>query len=48
MTNIISIYNLSKAFDGKKLFQNFNFTVKKNSVHALIGANGAGKTTTIG
>ena len=32
MTNIISIYNLSKAFDGKKLFQNFNFTVKKNSV----------------
>ena len=47
MTNIISIYNLSKAFDGKKLFQNFNFTVKKNSVHALIGANGAGKTTTI-
>lgn len=45
MTNIISIYNLSKAFDGKKLFQNFNFTVKKNSVHALIGANGAGKTT---
>ena len=45
MTNIISIYNLSKAFDGKKLFQNFNFTVKKNSVHALIGANGAGKTS---
>ena len=30
MTNIISIYNLSKAFDGKKFFQNFNFTVMKN------------------
>ena len=37
MTNIISIYNLSKAFDGKKLFQNFNFTVKKNSVHEIAG-----------
>lgn len=45
MTNIISICNLSKSFEGKILFQNFNLTVKKNSVHALIGANGAGKTT---
>lgn len=47
MENILSVKNLSKAYNNKKVINNLNFSVKKGEVFALLGANGAGKSTTI-
>ncbi|MBR3932337.1 MAG: ATP-binding cassette domain-containing protein [Clostridia bacterium] len=37
--------NISKDFPGVKALDNVNLSVKKGSVHALMGENGAGKST---
>ena len=42
---VIEVENLSKAFDGRVLFDNFSFSIPKNSIVGIIGPNGVGKTT---
>ena len=42
---ILEMQNISKTFPGVKALQNVDFTVKKGTVHALMGENGAGKST---
>lgn len=46
MTNLISLKNLSKHYDGFDL-KNISLDVPAGSVVGLIGSNGAGKSTTI-
>ena len=36
---------ITKEFPGVKALENVNFTVKRGSIHALVGENGAGKST---
>lgn len=43
--NIISISKISKSFGEHNLFDHFEMTVEKNTIHALIGPNGSGKTS---
>lgn len=43
--DVLHVENLSKSFNGKKLFQNISFHLKKGEKVALIGPNGIGKTT---
>ena len=42
---ILKMENISKDFPGVKALDNVNLSVKKGSVHALMGENGAGKST---
>jgi len=46
-TDIITVNNLTKKFNGFTAVNNISFTVKKKEVFAFLGPNGAGKTTTI-
>ena len=41
----IEINNLSKSIDGKVLFSNFNYNVKRFDRLGFVGKNGSGKTT---
>lgn len=43
--NAIQISSISKKFNGKSLFNDFNLDIETGNVHALIGPNGSGKTT---
>ncbi len=43
--DVLSVTDLSKSFDNKKLFQHVNFEVKRGEHVAIIGDNGTGKTT---
>jgi ATP-binding cassette subfamily F protein 3 len=43
--DVLEVSDLSKSFDGKKIFENVNFCIRKGEHIALIGANGTGKTT---
>ena len=43
--DVLSVENLSKAFNGRTLFENINFELKRGEHVALIGDNGTGKTT---
>ncbi|MCM3760600.1 sugar ABC transporter ATP-binding protein [Alkalihalobacillus oceani] len=43
--NIIEMQNVSKRFGGIKALSDVSFSVKKGTVHALLGENGAGKST---
>ena len=43
----ISVSGLKKAYAGRPVLENLNFTVPKGSIYTLLGSNGAGKTTTI-
>ena len=43
--DVLEVSGLSKAFDGKQLFENLNFDIKRGEHVALIGDNGTGKTT---
>lgn len=45
--NIIEIKNLNFSYKDKKIFDNFNLKIKKNTWNSIIGANGSGKTTLI-
>lgn len=42
---LLEMKNISKYFPGVKALDNVNFTLKKGTVHALMGENGAGKST---
>ncbi len=42
---VLSIHNLSKSFENKKLFENISIDVFKKERVFLIGPNGCGKTT---
>ncbi|MBO5597105.1 MAG: ABC-F family ATP-binding cassette domain-containing protein [Oribacterium sp.] len=43
--DVLSVKDLSKAFDAKTLFSNISFEIKRGEHVAVIGANGTGKTT---
>ena len=45
--NIISVRNLTKLYDGKKVVDGISFDVKKGEIFGILGPNGAGKTTTL-
>ena len=42
---LLTVKNISKAYDGNVVLDNINFTVEKCDKIALIGTNGIGKTT---
>ena len=43
--NIIEIKNLSKSYNGKKILEDINLSVKKGEFVTLLGPSGCGKTT---
>lgn len=43
--DVLTVHNLSKSFDHKKLFWDINFEIKRGERVAIIGDNGTGKTT---
>jgi ATP-binding cassette subfamily F protein 3 len=43
--DVLTVTELAKAFDGKELFKNISFDIKRGDKVALIGPNGIGKTT---
>lgn len=43
----LKVSNVSKSFPGVKALDSVNLTLKRGSVHALLGENGAGKSTLI-
>ncbi|MGB4191364.1 MAG: energy-dependent translational throttle protein EttA [Rickettsiales bacterium] len=43
--NVIEGINLSKSYDGKDLFKDFNFKIVPGAIVGIIGPNGVGKTT---
>ena len=47
MTNdvLLQMKNINKRFPGVKALDNVSFTLKRGTVHALMGENGAGKST---
>lgn len=42
---VLSVKNLTVAYDGKPVLENISGKIKKGSLTAIIGPNGAGKTT---
>ena len=47
MNYVIQVNGLTKSYNGKKVVNNLNLSVKNGTVFGLLGANGAGKSTTI-
>ncbi len=45
MTQILTVTDLSKRFDGKEALKGLTFTLAAGEVLSLLGPNGAGKTT---
>ena len=43
--DVLTVEGLAKAFDGKQLFSDLSFRLKRGEHTALIGGNGTGKTT---
>lgn len=43
--DILSVKNVSKSFDEKRIIDNVTFSVKKGKIVGLLGKNGCGKTT---
>src|SRR5579859_500643 len=44
---VIRVEKLTRSFGRKKALDALDFTVRRGTVHGLVGANGAGKTTLI-
>ncbi len=47
MGELLEMRGISKAFSNVNVLDNVSFTLKRGSVHALMGENGAGKSTLI-
>ena len=47
MSAVIDVRNLTKAFDGRKVVDDFSIHVEGGRIHGFLGPNGSGKTTTI-
>ncbi|MBE7043155.1 MAG: ABC transporter ATP-binding protein [Ruminococcaceae bacterium] len=48
MSNVIlTLKNISKAFDGTRVLENFNLEIKEHEFVTLLGPSGCGKTTTL-
>ena len=47
MSNIISVKQLSKSYNGARGVKDVSFDIKKGEIVGFIGPNGAGKSTTI-
>ena len=45
MEYIIEMQGITKTFPGVVALKNVSFSVKRGSIHALVGENGAGKST---
>ncbi|MDW8033459.1 MAG: ABC transporter ATP-binding protein [Nitrososphaerota archaeon] len=45
MDRALEVERVTKIFGKKKILNDVSFTVRKSSIHGLIGHNGAGKTT---
>lgn len=44
---ILTLNNISKAFDGTKVLESFNLEIKEHEFVTLLGPSGCGKTTTL-
>ncbi len=44
-TKIVEFHNVSKAFEGKTLFKDFDYNFKRGERVGIIGKNGSGKST---
>lgn len=44
---ILTVTNLTKSYDDKKVVKGIDFTVYKGEIFGILGPNGAGKTTTL-
>jgi ribose transport system ATP-binding protein len=44
---ILEIKGISKSYPGVKVFENFDFDLRRGEVHCICGENGAGKSTLI-
>ena len=44
---ILEMKGISKSFPGVKVFEDFNFDLRRGEVHCICGENGAGKSTLI-
>ncbi|MCX4370717.1 MAG: ATP-binding cassette domain-containing protein [Dysosmobacter sp.] len=42
---ILELKNIDKSFPGVRVLKRVNFTLRKGTVHAIVGENGAGKST---
>lgn len=47
MKDILTVSNLQKSYNGKKVVNGITFSVKKGEIFGILGPNGAGKTTTL-
>ncbi len=45
--NIVSVKDLVKKYDDKKVVKGISFDIKKGEIFGILGPNGAGKTTTL-
>lgn len=47
MTSIISVKNLVKKYNNKRVVKGISFDVREGEIFGILGPNGAGKTTTL-
>ncbi|MCH8535124.1 MAG: ABC-F family ATP-binding cassette domain-containing protein [Flavobacteriaceae bacterium] len=44
-TKVVEMHKISKSFEGKQLFSNFEYNIKQGERIGIIGKNGSGKST---